>query len=550
MTTGRTGGRIIVDQMLIHGADTAFCVPGESYLPVMDALYDVSDRIRLIATRHEAAAVNMAEAYGKLTGRPGLALVTRGPGALQGSVGLHTAAQDSTPMILFIGQVASSRRGREGFQEVDYELTFRDIAKWSVEIRDPKRIPEIIARAYNTAVSGRPGPVVIALPEDVLSASVDVQDAGAYTVVQAHPGFDDIQKVYHVIRQAQRPMVVVGGSAWRPAAVRALRTFVEEHNLPVVTSFRRQDLIDNESNSYAGTLGPGVNPALAQRIREADVILAVGARLGELTTSNYTLLQSPVPVQTLVHVHPGAEELGRVFQAKVAINSGPTEFVSALGKISGLASDHFADWCNGAHADYMDFSTTREEAPPSGYVDLGRVVAHLSTKLPADSIITNGAGNYTIWAHRYYRFTQPGTQIAPTSGAMGYGFPAGLAAKIVHPDREVIVFAGDGCFLMTGTELATAVQYGLNVVVLVVNNGAYGTIRMHQERRFPGRVIGTELRNPDFTDFARAFGAYGERVTVTEEFPAALERARRAGRPALLELVTDPKVLTPTFRLE
>ncbi len=553
MTSGieRTGGRILVDQLVLNGTDTAFCVPGESYLPVLDALYDVRERVRLITCRHEASAANMAEAYGKLTGRPGVAMVTRGPGAFHASVGVHTAAQDSTPMILFIGQVGTRWRGREAFQEVDFEKVFGDVAKWAVQIDHAERIPEIVGRAFTMAMSGRPGPVVIALPEDVLSACVTVGDARPSRPLRPVPAPADLNEFAAMLRAAERPLLVVGGAGWSGRAREHLHALSAAHGLPVVSSFRRQDLFDNDAPTYAGTLGPGVNPELARRFAESDLIVALGTRLGELPTAGYTLLEPPRPAQRLVHIHPGTEELDRVYQADLSILSGSGEFLAALTArpaLLGGLGDRRREWAAAMRRTYLGFSTWSGEAT-AGHVDLGAAVDHLNQALPADAVITNGAGNYTIWAHRHYRFTRPRTQLAPTSGAMGYGLPAGLAAKVVHPERDVVVFAGDGCFLMAATELATAVQYGLDVIVLVVNNGGYGTIRMHQERRFPGRVSGTDLRNPDFAAFAESFGAYGERVRTTADFPDALDRARKAGRPAVLELLVDPKQLTPAMRL-
>lgn len=545
----RTGGEILVDQMLLHGTDAAFCVPGESYLPVLDALYGASDTVRLVTCRHESAAANMAEAYGKLTGRPGVALVTRGPGAFHASIGVHTAAQDSTPMILLVGQVDTTDRGREGFQEVDYEKVFGSVAKWVVEVQSAKRLPELVGRAYATAVSGRPGPVVLALPHDMLASRVDVADGRPYREFVPAPTEPDATGTYALFGEAERPILIVGGSTWNQDGCASLQRFAERHDIPVVSSFRRQYLLDNASPVYAGTLGNGVNKALAARIASADLVVALGARLGELTTVGYTLLDVPRPRQRLVHVHPGADELGRVYQPDLAVNGDVNRFAAALDRQAGLDDGRLASWRESARNDYLDFTKVPTSTSTNdSYVDLAAVIDHLDDALPDNAVIANGAGNYTIWVQRYFRFGAGRRQLAPTSGAMGYGLPAGLAAKVVTPEREVIVLGGDGCLMMTVNELATAVQYGLDVLVIVADNGSLGTIRMHQERHYPGRVVGTELRNPSFADLACTFGAYGERVTSTKDFPAALQRARAAQGPALLELTTDARQLTPEHR--
>ena len=544
----RTGGRILVDALQINGVDTVYCVPGESYLPVLDALHDVPG-IRTYVARHEGAAANMADAYGKLTGRPGICFVTRGPGATHASVGVHTASQDSTPMILFIGQVDTGFAEREAFQEVDYRRMFGGMAKWVTEIQDLTRIPEVLARAFSVATSGRPGPVVVALPEDVLFASGVVQDAPPSRTAQSAPTASDMDAFRALLAQARRPLMVIGGTGWDPQACEDLQAFARACDIPVAAAFRRQDLFDNCAPNYVGQIGLGISPKLAQCVREADLVIAVGTRLSEVTSGGYTLVQSPVPHQTLVHVHADANELGRVYQATLPINSGMRNFAQALAALPAL-DVQWQSWTRTAREAYMAHSTaTVPEIVPNG-VDLSQVVAHLSEVLPADSIISNGAGNYTVWVHRFYRYRQSATELAPTSGAMGYGLPAAIAAKLQHPEREVVCFAGDGCFMMYPQELATAMQYGAAMIVIVVNNGMLGTIRMHQEREYPGRISGTDLRNPDFVALARSFGAYGETVERSEDFPAAFARARAAGVAAVLELRTDPRQITPTARLE
>ena len=541
----RTGGRIVADALRIHGVDTVFCVPGESFLPVIDALYDQRDAIQLVVCRQEGGAAFMAEAYGKLTGEPGVCFVTRGPGATNASIGVHTAFQDSTPMILFIGQVSTEVSEREAWQELDYRRMFGQMSKWVAQIDQAERIPEMVGRAFQVAVSGRPGPVVVALPEDMLGASVAVADGGRHRRVQAHPGREDLERLGSQLGVARRPLMILGGGGWSAEACADLQAFVETFDLPVGCSFRRQDLLDNRHPNYVGDVALGINPKLAQRVRDADLVLAVGTRLGGITTSDYSLLAVPRPHQRLVHVHADSEELGRIYQADLMINAGVREFAAAA---RALMAPHVAwgDWTKAARADYLAW---QRHAPMPGPVDLGEVMALLRETLPADSILTNGAGNYAIWLHRFYQYRGFRTQLAPTSGAMGYGTPAAVAAKLVYPQRTVVCFAGDGCFLMNGQELATAVQYQLAVIFIVVNNGMYGTIRMHQEREFPGRVHGTALVNPDFVALAKAYGAHGELLERTADFAPAFERARAAGRPALLELRIDPEAISPRTTL-
>ncbi len=538
----RSGGRILVDQLRIHGADTVFTVPGESFIAALDALHETPE-IRLVVCRHEGGAANMAEAYGKLTGRPGVCFVTRGPGATNASVGVHTAFQDSTPMLLLVGDVARGHRERGAFQEVDLRSMFASLSKWAAQADRADRLPELVSRAFHTACAGRPGPVVLALPEDMLSESAEVTDAEPYKVVRAHPGAEDMARLRALLGNAQRPLMIVGGGGWSAEASSDIVSFAVANRLPTGASFRCQDYVDNHAETYVGDIGVGVNPALAQRVKDADLLIVVGSRLGEATTSGYTLVEPPRPRQALVHVHADPEELGRVYQADLPINSGLPQFAAAARVLEQVESFAWHGWCRAARADYL--ANLRHEPWAGEGVDMGAVIAHVRERLPEDAIVTNGAGNFSAWAHRFYQFRHYRTQLGPTSGAMGYGLPAAVAAKLVHPERSVVCFTGDGDFLMTGQELATAVQYELPIVILVVNNGMYGTIRMHQERSYPGRVVGTDLVNPDFAAYARAFGAHGEVIERTEDFPAAFERAQDAGRPALLELRVDPEQITP-----
>ena len=542
----RSGGKAIVDSLLANGVDTVFCVPGESYIAVLDALYDAPG-VRVISCRHEAAAANMAEAYGKLTGRPGICLVTRAPGATHASIGVHTAKQDSTPMILLVGQVDRTMLGREAFQEIDYAQVFGGVAKWAGQIDDEHRIPEMMSRAFHLAISGRPGPVVLALPEDVLTAEIeDGGDPGPATRVVPEPSAADLVRLRTMLAAAERPLMILGGSGWDADATAAIRRFAVRNDLPVACSFRRQALFDNRDPHYAGDLGIGPNPALAERVRSADLILAVGARLGEAPTSGYTLIESPRPRQRFVHVYPDPDELGRVYQADLAINAGAAPFACAAAELEPVDAARWGDWTADAR---RDFEAWRIPTQTGAQVELAEVVRWLDERLPDDAIVCNGAGNYNTWLHRFFRYKAFGTGLGPTSGAMGYGFPASIAAKLRHPERIVVAFAGDGCFLMSGHELSTAMQYGVNVVVLVINNGMYGTIRMHQERHYPGRVIATDLCNPDFVAYARSYGAHAALVERTEEFAPAFEVALGAGKPALLELRTDPDAITPRTTL-
>jgi acetolactate synthase-1/2/3 large subunit len=537
----RSGGQVLVDQLALHGIDLVFGVPGESYLAVLDALHDAP--LRLIVTRHEGGAANMAEAYGKLTGRPGVCLVTRGPGATHAANGVHTAFQDSTPMLLLIGQVARDAAGREGFQELDYRAMYGPIAKWATQVDDAARLPEIVARAFATATSGRPGPVVIALPEDMLTDRVDVPDARRYQVPAAAPGEPELARLGELLAGAERPLVVAGEGGWTAQTGADVAAFAEAQRVPVAASWRCQDYVDNASPAYAGHAGLAMDPALAKRLSEADLLIAVGGRLGEITSAGYTLVSPGVPAQRLVHVHPDPDELGAVYQPELGIVSGLAGFAAAARGLPPAGVARRDGLIEAAHAEYLANFRAARELP--GPVQLAAVMAALRERLGPDAILTNGAGNFTVWAHRYYEFRRYPAQLAPRSGSMGYGVPAAVAAKAVHPDRTVVCVAGDGDFLMTGQELATAVQEDLAILVLVVNNGMYGTIRMHQERRYPGRVVGTDLRNPDFVALARAYGAHAALVERTEEIGAALDAALECGRPAVIELRVDPQAITP-----
>jgi acetolactate synthase-1/2/3 large subunit len=552
----RTGGQIVADQLVANGIEAAFCLPGESYLAVLDALYDTPTR--LITCRHEAGAANMAVAYGKLTGRPGVCLVTRGPGATQASVGVHTAAQDSAPLLLLVGQVARGVRGRESFQELDVPAVFGPMAKWAAEAGDPARLPELLARAFEVATSGRPGPVVLALPEDVLAETARVADARPVRPVVPEVAPAALARLRELLGAARRPLVIAGGPGWTEAAAADLRAVAEASRLPVAVSWRSQDVLDNRSGSYVGDLGVSANPALAERVRAADLVVAVGPRLGEITTGGYRLLEPPVPRQRLVHVHPGLAELGRLYQPTLAVNAAVGPFLAAWRSVPPVRGDAWAAWTEAARSNYQAWvrpwpaegPAAGGAAPGPGRVDLGQALAALRERLPDDAIVASGAGNYSIWVHRYFQFRRHGTQLAPKSGAMGFGLPAALAAKVVHPRRTVVAVAGDGDFLMCGQELATAVQHGLDVVVLVVDNAMYGTIRMHQEKHYPGRISATQLKNPDFRGYAEVFGGHGERVTTTEEFGPALARARASGKPAILHCLLDPEAITPGSTLQ
>jgi acetolactate synthase I/II/III large subunit len=545
--SARHGGRLLVDQLVVHGVDTVFTVPGESFLAALDGFYDVQDRVKLVVCRHESGAANMAEAHGKLTNRPGVCFVTRGPGATQASVGVHTAFQDSTPMVLFIGDVGSDFRDREAFQEVDFKAMFAPLAKWVERIDDVERIPEYVARAFQIATSGRRGPVVLALPEDMLVKEAKAADARPYAPSESHPGRENMERFQRLLAAAKRPLVLLGGGAWTREACNDIQRFVEANDLPCACAWRFQDLFDNRHGNYVGEVGIGVNPVLATRVRQSDLLIAIGPRLGEMTTSGYTLLDSPVPRQKLVHVHPGAEEIGRVFQPELGILSAVAHFARACAAMEPVEGRPWKASVAEARADFVAW-TSRRETP--GRVQMWDIIDHLNQRCPEDTIFCNGAGNFATWLHRFHRYTGWRTQLAPTSGAMGYGVPAAVAAKLARPERTVVCLAGDGDFLMTGQELATAVQFDAPIIVIIVNNGIYGTIRMHQEKHYPGRVIGTDIRNPHFAAFARAFDALGEIVEDTAQFGPAFDKCLASGKTAVIEVRIDPQAITPNTTLD
>ena len=527
-----------------QGVDRVFCVPGESYLALLDALVDYAGQIETITCRHEGAAAMMAEADGKMTGRPGLAMVTRGPGASNAAGGVHVAQQDSTPMVLLVGQIGLDMDGRDAFQEVDYKQLFAGMAKWVTEIRNPDRIPEIIAHAWSVAMSGRPGPVVIALPEDMLSMQTDAAPCAHTVVSRPAPSQESLEILRDLLEKAENPIAILGGSRWDEQSARHFVDFATSWDLPVACSFRRQMLVDHHHPNYAGEVGMGLNPALRRRVKTSDLLLLVGGRLSELPSQKYDLLEIPGPNPNLVHVHPGAEELERVYQAKLVINATPDTFLVSAPRGS-LDSTRRA---KSAHDEYLNWSTPVGRVP--GSVQMHDVVAHLENVLDSDAIMTNGAGNYTVWMQRFHRFRQYGTQISPVSGSMGYGLPAAIAAGLRHPGRQILCLAGDGCFQMTGQEFATAVQYGVKLVVIVIDNGMFGTIRMHQERSFPGRVSATRLQNPDFAMIARAAGGFGETVESTVDFEPVFARACASPMPALIHLRVDARAMTPDLSLD
>jgi acetolactate synthase-1/2/3 large subunit len=550
ISTPSTAGRVLVDSLRLHGIDRVFCVPGESYLEVLDALHDVSDEIELVVAKHEGGAANMAEADGKLTGRPGICMVTRGPGATQASVGVHTAQQDSTPMILFIGQISSDQAGRDVFQEVDYVSMFGKLAKWVMEVTDASRMAEIVARAFHVAVSGRPGPVVVALPEDVLVAPSPVPAHRSTPLESAQPSAASMAKVRALLADARKPFLMVGGSGWNAQACKDIAEFSAKWNIPVACTFRRQDIVDNRVAQYAGHLSLGMNSALGERLRTADVVLAVGTRISDVATDGFTLMAAPNPAQSLIHFHPEAQEVGRVFRPEIGLATSAAAAASSLAGLAAPEAMAWDGWTASARDAYLTFSSLPPRDARAVGVDLASAMQQMREALPADAIITNGAGNYAVWLHRFFEYRAPRTELAPTCGAMGYGLPAAVAAALRHPDRQVVAVAGDGCFLMYPQELATAKQYGARLIVLVVNNGMYGTIRMHQEKHYPGRVSGTKLVGPDYVAMAESFGAYAERVARTDEFAGAFARARAYDGVALLELITDPQQLTPTLRMD
>lgn len=536
----RTGGRILVDQLRIQGCDRIFTVPGESFLAVLDALHDTPE-IDVVVCRQEGGVAYMADADGKLTSRPGVAFVTRGPGATNASAGVHVAFQDSTPMILFVGDLDRADRDREGFQEIDMAAFFAPVAKWAARIDDARRIPEYVARAWRVATAGRPGPVVLAIPEDMLRDEVEALDRPPVPAVAEMPDPGAVQALFELLKEACAPVAIVGGADWGPRAAHHFANFACRHGIPVAAAFRRQDAVANDCRVYAGNLGYGPNPKLQQRIKDADLLLVVGARLGESTTDGYKLITPDHPGQTLVHVHPDPNELGRVYHADLPICSDMGEFAEMVDEWHDPDLVRFS--CGDeAHAEWLEWS---EPQPRNGVaMDLGPCMKTLRETLPADTIVCNGAGNFSGWVHRYWRYASTPSQLAPTSGSMGYGLPAAVAAALRFRDRQVLCVAGDGDFLMNGQELATAAQHGANLLVIVVDNSAYGTIRMHQEREFPGRVSGTRLANPDFAALARAYGGWSQRVETTEQFRQALETARGMAGVRLLHCVIDVEQLS------
>jgi acetolactate synthase-1/2/3 large subunit len=549
------GGQLLVRELLTHGVEHVFCVPGESFLAVLDALHD-APQIAVTVCRQEGGTAMMAEAQGKLTGRPGICMVTRGPGATNASAGIHIAMQDSTPLVMFVGQIERGMREREAFQEVDYRAVFGKLAKWVTEIDDVARIPELVSRAFHIATSGRPGPVVIALPEDMLTDVMTLpavaqaaRATSSYRTVEASPGRAQLQDFAERLSKAQRPMLVLGGSRWSAQACAQVADFAMAWQLPVACSFRRQMLFAGAHACYAGDVGLGINPKLLARLKGADLIVLLGGRLSEVPSQSYTLLGIPVPQQFLIHVFADPDELNHVYQADLAIVASPIGFVEELASLRAPASPVWAEATQVAHADYLAWSEPAGRSNP-GALHMGPVMQHLIAMLPKDTILCNGAGNFSIWLHRFWLYSGFGTQLAPTSGSMGYGLPAAVGAKRLYPDRTVVCFTGDGDFMMHGQELATAVQYDLPIVIILLDNGMYGTIRMHQEKNYPARVFATDLKNPDFCALAFAYGAHGERVERTEEFAPALARAMQSGKPALIHCLIDPQAITPAATLD
>lgn len=540
------GGQLLVNALQTHAVNRVFCVPGESYLPVLDALYD--SNIKNTLCRHEGGAAMMAEAWGKITGTPGICLVTRGPGTTNACSGLHVALQDSTPMILFIGQIGSHIREREAFQEVDYRRFLGNSVKWIAEIDDADRMDELISRAFHTATSGRPGPVALALPETTLSAMASPKPVAPWAQIETYPGASELEQLAHLLSNARKPLMILGGSRWNEQSVVDIQTLAQAWQIPVACSFRRQMLFDHTHPNYAGDVGIGINPALRQQVIDADVVVLVGGRFSEIPSQDYTLLNIPTPHQTLVHIYPGAEELGRIYSANLPIHASPTAFVQSFKNVSiptnnidrqALVSD--------SHSAYDTWSAANMTTP--GNVQMAAIMNHLAEQLPDDAVITNGAGNYASWIHRFWKFKRYGSQVAPTSGSMGYGLPAAIAAKLADPNRAVIAFAGDGCFQMTLQELGTAIQAEANVIILLVDNGMYGTIRMHQEKTFPGRVSATTLVNPDFAVLAQSYGAFSATVEKDADFPIALQAALNADTTSLIHIKISPEAITPTTTL-
>ena len=543
----RSGGQVLVDQLRIHGVDTVFCVPGESYLTVIDALHDAQNEIKTVACRQEGGATNMAEAYGKLTGKPGVAMVTRGPGACNGSIGVHTAMQDSTPMVIFIGQVARDQEYREAFQEVDYHKFYGAICKEVVQIDSADRVPELVSQAFHVAASGRPGPVAVSIPEDMQRDMVDVGDARPFQTVRPEVGPKAMGAFRGHLASAERPLMILGGAGWSEQACSDIKAFAEANAIPVAASFRCQDLFDNMHANYVGELGTSASPKLAQRVKDADLLIVVGSRLGEMTSGGYSLVNLPVPQQKLVHIYMESLEIGRVYEPDLAIVGSMESFAAGARDMEPVVCGKWEDWLRQAHQDYLD---NLEPSLEMSGVDMHEVMNILNAKLPDDAIITNDAGNFSGWAQRFYRYRGFRTQLGPTSGAMGYGIPAAISARLVRPGTPVVCFVGDGGAMMSGQEVATAVQYGSDPIILVINNNSYGTIRMHQERDYPDRTLATTLVNPDFAKWAESFGAYGAVVERTKDFEPVFDAAMSAGRISVIEIRVDLETITTRTTLD
>ncbi|MDG2187927.1 MAG: thiamine pyrophosphate-binding protein [Hyphomicrobiales bacterium] len=542
----KIGGHLLADQLEINGVDTIFCVPGESYLGLLDGLYNHNQNIRLITTRHESGAANMADAYAKLTNKPGICLVSRGPGATNASNGIHTAYQDSTPLILLIGQVSRNERDREAQQEIDYKEMFKPMAKYVAEINDANRIPEFINKAFYISQSGRPGPVVLSLPEDMLIDEVTAQPVPASKIVQASPSVGDVEDFYERLKLAKKPIIIVGGNTWSQDAINKVKDFVNKNSIPVLTSYRAQDRFDNRNDSYIGHSSYAIPPETRKRIEDSDFILSLGARLGEVTTQGYTSIKIPKPEQFLVHVHPGIAEIGSVYCPDIGINSGMQEFAESLSNLPQIKNPVWKEWCAGARNEYLNFI---KPTPMSGDLNLSEIIAYLNKTLGEDDIVIVGSGNNSQWVHRYYQYRNLGSQLVTTAGSMGYGVPAAIAAKLVYPKKTVVSFNGDGCFMMLGQEIINAIENELNPIFVIVNNEKLGTIRMHQEKKFPKRVMGTNIKNPDFVALAKSYGLDSKRITNTEDFYGYFEKAKNNKKATLIELIIDPNVLSPSLEI-
>ncbi len=542
----KIGGHLLADQLCANGVDTIFCVPGESYLGLMDGLYNHRDQIKLITTRHESGAANMADAYAKLTSKPGICLVSRGPGATNASNGIHTAFQDSTPLILLVGQVSRNEREREAQQEIDYKEMFKPMAKYVAEINDADRIPEFISKAFYISQSGRPGPVVLSLPEDMLTDQTTSRTISAPDIFQSSPTKSAIANFYERLKTAKRPIIIVGGNTWTKEAVSKLTKFVDENSIPVLTSYRAQDRFDNRNENYIGHSSYAIPPETRKKIEESDFILALGARLGEVTTQGYSTIKVPEPDQYLVHVHPDINEIGSVYNPNIGIPSGMQEFTAALSSLPKIERPPWTEWCKSGRREYLEFI---KPTPMSGSLNLSEVIAYLNETLGDDDIIIVGSGNNSQWVHRYYQYRDLGSQLVTTGGSMGYAVPAAIAAKLVYPKKTVVSFNGDGCFMMLGQEIINAVENELNPIFIIINNKKLGTIRMHQERNFPKRIIGTDILNPDFVALANAYGVDAYRVTDTEEFRSIFEKAKNNHNATLIDLVIEPNVLGPALEI-